>query len=79
MKWEFYIDQPLDTGDLVWCAKGGYAVVGSGLTTGEPSRIDSIPEAWSAEIKFLESGGIMKDVNGKIFDRINYIQKLEKP
>ena len=39
--------QKLDTTDLVWFKKGGFAFVDSNLTTGEPDRFTSIPEAWS--------------------------------
>jgi hypothetical protein len=71
MEWEYYNGQELKTGDLIVCDKGGLACINSGYTTGEPSRIDSIPESWSAEMECLDTAtGIMRTVGGDIFDRI---------
>lgn len=72
MQWEYYTGQKLKTGDILWCHEGGLAFVDSGLTTGEPSRISSIPESWTCDLTALsdEQNGILTDVSGKVFDRI---------
>ena len=45
--WEKFIGQKLNTTDLVWFKKSGLAFVDSSVTTGEPDRFTSIPEAWT--------------------------------
>lgn len=54
--WERYEGQVLETNDLLW-TNHGLAFVDSGYTTGEPSRISSMPEAWSFS---FENGDIHK-------------------
>jgi hypothetical protein len=45
--WEKFTGQILNTTDLVWFKKSGLAFVDSSLTSGEPDRFTSIPEAWT--------------------------------
>lgn len=63
--WEKYEGQVLETNDLLW-TNHGLAFVDSGHTTGEPSRISSMPEAWSFS---FENGDIhkRKRVDGSAF------------
>lgn len=53
-KWEKFTGQVLETNDLLW-TKDGLAFVDSGYTDKTPSRISSMPEAWSFS---FENGGI---------------------
>jgi len=45
--WEKFTGQELKLTDLVWFKDSGLAFVDSSLTTGEPDRFTSMPEAWS--------------------------------
>lgn len=45
--WVEFNGQELKTTDLVWFQNSGLAFVDSSLSTGEPDRFTSIPEAWS--------------------------------
>lgn len=45
--WEKFTGQKIYLTDLVWFKKNRLAFVDSSLTTGEPDRFTSIPEAWS--------------------------------
>lgn len=45
--WVKFKGQKLQTTDLVWFKDGGLAFVDSSVTTGEPDRFTSMPEAWS--------------------------------
>ena len=53
-KWEKFTGQVLKTNDLLW-TNDGLAFVDSGYTDKTPSRISSMPEAWSFS---FENGGI---------------------
>ena len=59
--WEKFIGQELYLTDLVWFKYSGLAFVDSSLTTGEPDRFTSIPEAWS----FGSSVGVNRRTGGK--------------
>jgi len=87
MNWVKYRGQELETGDLLFCRKDGLAFVDSGLSSGEPSRISSIPEAWSydLDVKYehpkagLRKTGGMYNCYGDKADHIEYICKLKLP
>lgn len=83
MEFRKYEGQNLKTGDMVICGNGGLAVICSGLTTGEPTRIDSVvsfeKSAWSAELECLDKSGVMKSLTGDVFDCLLMHMAVEIP
>ncbi len=74
----YYTGQKLYLADLVVCAKGGVAMVNSGLTTNEPSRLDSIPENWTCDLKAIKDYGNLVDDDEEVFDKILFYMPLGK-
>lgn len=67
IKWKRFTGQKLETTDLL-LTSNGLAFVDSGYTDGTPSRISSIPEAWSFS---FENGGInQRDKKGESYEFI---------
>ena len=78
MEWQYYCGQPLESADLIYCDKGGLAFIDSGLTTGEPSKISSMPENWSCDINALsQADGLLRDCKGKVFDKAIKFMRVE--
>jgi len=72
----FYSDEPLKTGDIVFCYKGGLAIVNSGLTTNEATRLDSIPEDWTCDLDAIADCGNLINDSEERFDKIIFYMPL---